>query len=279
MPEVFLGLGSNFDPQTHLPAALLELARRFGPLRVSSLYESAAVGSEGPPYHNLVVGFETSKPLAEVVALVADSESRCGRVRDGKPHAEIPIDIDLLAYGDAVIRSGRLSLPRRDILERAYVLEPLAEIAPDGRHPETGRRYADLWDAFDKAGLLQRRIGPWPLRHLEVPSDSLNFGNEAQSGPTPSVASRAPIKALNSLSDAHVAMIIPHRELSPEALKGVIEEFVTRESTDYGSEDISLAAKIAQVRRQLDAGAAFIVFDEEAGTCSILSREQAREAP
>lgn len=72
-------------------------------------------------------------------------------------------------------------------------------------------------------------------------------------------------------------MIIPHRELSPEALQGVIEEFVTREGTEYGERDVPLETKVAQIWRQLDLGTAVVVFSEQDGTCSILPKERVPE--
>ncbi len=64
-------------------------------------------------------------------------------------------------------------------------------------------------------------------------------------------------------------MIIPHRLLSPEALRGVIEAFVTREGTDYGAQEVSLATKVFQVQQQLDAGTAVLVYDEDTESCTI----------
>ena len=64
-------------------------------------------------------------------------------------------------------------------------------------------------------------------------------------------------------------MIIPQRMLSPEALRGVIEAFVTREGTDYGAQEVALATKVLQIRKQLDEGTAVIVYDEETGSCTI----------
>ncbi|MGE3541384.1 MAG: YheU family protein [Candidatus Tectimicrobiota bacterium] len=64
-------------------------------------------------------------------------------------------------------------------------------------------------------------------------------------------------------------MIIPHHLLSPEALTGVIEAFVTREGTDYGDQDIPLATKVRQVRQQLDEGTAVIVYDAETESCTL----------
>ena len=64
-------------------------------------------------------------------------------------------------------------------------------------------------------------------------------------------------------------MIIPHHMLSPETLHGVIEAFITREGTDYGEHDISLATKVLQVRKQLDEGTAVIVYDQESESCTL----------
>jgi uncharacterized protein YheU (UPF0270 family) len=69
-------------------------------------------------------------------------------------------------------------------------------------------------------------------------------------------------------------MIIPHHLLSPDALHGVIEAFVTREGTDYGAQDVPLATKIRQVRQQLDDGTAVIVYDEATASCTILPTHQ-----
>ena len=72
-------------------------------------------------------------------------------------------------------------------------------------------------------------------------------------------------------------MIIPHRMLSPEALQGLVEEFVTRDGTDYGEREASLETKVAQIWRQLDLGIAVIVFNEQDGTCSIVAKDQLAE--
>ncbi len=74
-------------------------------------------------------------------------------------------------------------------------------------------------------------------------------------------------------------MIIPHQQLSPEALLGLIEDFVTRDGTDYGEREVPLATKVAQVRRQLESGSAVIVFNEEDESCMILLKEQLPAVP
>ena len=73
--------------------------------------------------------------------------------------------------------------------------------------------------------------------------------------------------------------MIPHRMLSPEALRGVIEAFITREGTDYGLHEVPLATKVGQVRHQLDAGIAVIVYDEATASCTIRPTDQRSELP
>jgi uncharacterized protein len=74
-------------------------------------------------------------------------------------------------------------------------------------------------------------------------------------------------------------MIIPHHRLSPEALRGVIEAFVTREGTDYGVQDVPVATKVLQVRQQLDGGTAVLVYDEDTESCTIQSTPQRPDHP
>lgn len=74
-------------------------------------------------------------------------------------------------------------------------------------------------------------------------------------------------------------MIIPHRRLSPEALCGVIEAFISREGTDYGEHDVPLATKILQIRQQLDAGTAVMVYDQETESFTMQPRYQKGQRP
>ncbi|MDD2768699.1 MAG: 2-amino-4-hydroxy-6-hydroxymethyldihydropteridine diphosphokinase [Methylococcus sp.] len=163
MPEVFVSVGSNVDRERHIPSALEALRDRFGPLRISSVYETAAVGFEGDPFYNLVVGFETELPLGVVAAALTLIETDHGRTRDSRKFSARTLDLDLLLYGDAVISEGKLQLPRKELTEYAFMLEPLAEIAPDLKHPLSELRIQELWDRYEKQGLKQTRIAPpWP---------------------------------------------------------------------------------------------------------------------
>ncbi|MBS1213331.1 MAG: folK-2 [Proteobacteria bacterium] len=160
MPEVYLSIGSNVDRDYHIPICLKELEAHFGPLVVSNIYESEAVGFQGDPFYNLVVGFRSEMPVQKLAASLAEIETLHGRNRDSKKFAPRTLDIDLILYGDLVVQEGRLALPRPEITEYAFMLEPLAEIAPDVVHPVLKETYASLWTAYDKSRAQQARITP-----------------------------------------------------------------------------------------------------------------------
>jgi 2-amino-4-hydroxy-6-hydroxymethyldihydropteridine diphosphokinase len=105
-----------------------------------------------------VVRLSTDLPVQQVSEILTEIEEQHGRTRDCRKFSSRTLDLDLLLYSDLVLEEGKLKLPRDEITRYAFVLEPLAEIAPDARHPVSGERYADLWARFDKSGLNQRRI-------------------------------------------------------------------------------------------------------------------------
>lgn len=163
MSRVFVGIGSNIQPQAHVPLALELLERSFAALEISPIYSCPAVGFDGDDFVNLVVAFETDQDVIALQSELRDIEAACGRDRAEK-HASRTMDIDLLLFDDAVIEEPGLTLPRADILEYAFVLRPLAEIAPDACHPVSGICYAQLWDAFDARAqpLTRVELAPRP---------------------------------------------------------------------------------------------------------------------
>ncbi len=158
MPQVFVGIGSNVDREASVRAGVQALRAAFGELLLSSVYESEAVGFTGDAFYNLVAGFHSEAPIAEVVEILADIEQRCGRRRGSDKFAPRTLDLDLLLYGDAVVDEGRLQLPRDEITRYAFVLWPLAEIAPAMRHPQRKETFGELWTSFDKSGPALRPI-------------------------------------------------------------------------------------------------------------------------
>jgi len=151
MPRVWLSIGSNIDRARYIRAAIAALREQFGELVLSSVYETPAEGFDGDPFYNLVVGLDTELPPERLHAVLRGIEADNDRQRGGARFEARTLDIDLLTYGDLVGERGGKVLPRDEILKYAFVLGPLAEVAPDERHPELGRRYADLWSDFAPA--------------------------------------------------------------------------------------------------------------------------------
>ena len=149
--DVYIGAGSNVEPEHHLRLACQALRERFGPLRISSVYRNPPVGFEGEPFLNLVIGFHTSDSAAAIVEELERLHSSAGRMRSSNPFGPRSLDLDLLLYGEQIIDSPPIRVPRSDIEEYSFVLGPLAEIAPDLRHPIDGRTMAELWASFDQS--------------------------------------------------------------------------------------------------------------------------------
>ena len=145
----YVSIGSIVEPAKNVRLALDQLRRRFGPLVASGVYRNHAEGFSGEDFLNLVVGFATQEAPAAIVDELERLHVVAGRVRGPDRFAPRTLDLDLLLYGDAVI--PELQVPRRDITEYSFVLGPLAEIAPDLRHPVTGETMATLWARFDQA--------------------------------------------------------------------------------------------------------------------------------
>ncbi len=149
MATVYLGLGSNIEPEKNLGLAIRELRRRYGELAVSTVYRSAAVGFDGPDFLNLVVGLRSEDSPVAICEEIERLHNLAGRVRQHQKWASRPLDIDLLLYNDLVMDERPVRVPREDVLKYSFVLRPLAELAPDLVHPLTGRTIHAHWQEFD----------------------------------------------------------------------------------------------------------------------------------
>ncbi|MEI8209052.1 MAG: 2-amino-4-hydroxy-6-hydroxymethyldihydropteridine diphosphokinase [Methylococcales bacterium] len=156
----YISIGSNIDKDKHIPASLLALENQFGPLTCSSIYESDAVGFEGETFYNLIVEFNSTLEVKDVAKLLRQIELDNGRERNSQKFSSRTLDLDLILYDDLILNDGRLQIPRDEIERYAFVLEPLAEIAPDLKHPISQLSYGELWDRFDKQNLKQYRVTP-----------------------------------------------------------------------------------------------------------------------
>jgi len=145
--DVYIGAGSNIDPAAHLCQARDALAGHFGPLAVSPVYRTKAVGFDGDDFLNAVFAFSSCASPRNVVAVLDEIERLAGRRKPANSFTPRSLDLDLLLYGDLVCDEPGLKLPRDDITRYAFVLAPLADLAPDLVHPVTGARIRDLWAA------------------------------------------------------------------------------------------------------------------------------------
>ncbi|MCH8536754.1 MAG: 2-amino-4-hydroxy-6-hydroxymethyldihydropteridine diphosphokinase [Alkalimonas sp.] len=149
MAFILISIGSNIERDHHIQVAIKELRQAFGKLMISSVYESEAVGFDGDPFYNLVVGANTELSVAECVQLFKQIEDRHGRKRNVARFSGRTLDLDLLTY-DQLVCQQPVELPRDEITKNAFVLLPMAELVPEQLHPVTGLTYQQLWQQYDR---------------------------------------------------------------------------------------------------------------------------------
>lgn len=157
-PLVSLGLGSNLgDRDAYLRAALANLAPDYQIERVSSIYETAPQGAVNQPfYHNLACTGHTLLSPHELLHFLKALEQRLGRTPTYR-YGPREIDLDILLFGERIITTPDLTIPHPRMAERAFVLVPLAEIAPQARHPILQRTVGELAAEIPDQGV--RRLG------------------------------------------------------------------------------------------------------------------------
>ena len=148
MAQIYISLGSNVNKEHYIQQALLVLKSYFTPIEHSSVFESEAVGFAGNNFFNSVVGAQTDMPLLQLCQLLKNIERDNGRTLNDKKFSPRTLDLDLLFYDDIVCDSPA-QLPRDEITKNAFVLQPLAEIAPNFYHPVAKQTIAQLWDTYN----------------------------------------------------------------------------------------------------------------------------------
>ena len=152
MSRAYLSLGSNVDAVTHLRAAVRALRERFGEVVMSAVYRTRAVGFDGPDFHNAAAIIESDLDPHALNAWLHALEDAHGRDRSGPRYGDRTLDIDIVLFDGLTLEgAGNLRIPRPE-LKHAFVLRPLAEIAPDVVVPGTDRTLAQLWAAHPEHG-------------------------------------------------------------------------------------------------------------------------------
>jgi 2-amino-4-hydroxy-6-hydroxymethyldihydropteridine diphosphokinase len=143
MARAYLSLGSNIDPARHLCVAIDALRRRFGKVAVSPVYRSPAVGFDGADFLNAAAAIDTDLAPVALADWLRAQETLQGRHRGEARYADRPIDLDLLLYDDRI--SELPVLPRPELATEAFVLRPMADLAPALLHPLLGVDLLTLW--------------------------------------------------------------------------------------------------------------------------------------
>jgi len=147
-----LSLGSNQQPQRHLRAAIDALRARFPGATISPAYRFPAVGFDGPEFVNAAALIHTELDAHSLTAWLHALEARHGRERGGPRYGNRTLDVDIVLFDDKIINEpGGMQIPR-DELKHAFVLKPLAEIAPELVHPQLQRSIGELWMAHPQHG-------------------------------------------------------------------------------------------------------------------------------
>ncbi|WP_133407734.1 2-amino-4-hydroxy-6-hydroxymethyldihydropteridine diphosphokinase [Parashewanella tropica] len=157
MSQIYISVGSNIEPEKYFRLGLRALKHYFDDFSLSSVYLSEAVGFGGDDFLNMVIGAKTSMTVEEVVSILKQIEYDHGRANDAKKFSSRTLDLDLLLFDDLVCQMP-VRLPRSEITFNAFVLWPLAEIAPNLVHPELNKSYSNLWQAYDKSSQCLKPI-------------------------------------------------------------------------------------------------------------------------
>jgi 2-amino-4-hydroxy-6-hydroxymethyldihydropteridine diphosphokinase len=174
MANVYVAIGSNVDPERNVTKAITALERVFPDTRVSSWYRNRAVGFAGDDFLNCAAGFSTPLPVHAVVEELQAIEALCDRPRGAPRWAPRTMDLDILLYDNLVCAEPKLKLPRPDLLKRAFMLGPLAELAPEVVHPTEGLTIGELWQRFDRDAHPMERLpstNQYSVPHLQPESD------------------------------------------------------------------------------------------------------------
>jgi len=145
MAKAYLSLGSNLDPEDNLRSGIAALRERFGHVQLSPVYRARAVGFDGPDFLNAAAIIETDLDPQALNAWLHSLEDAHGRDRSGPRFSDRTLDIDIVLFDDRILEgAGNLRIPRPE-LKHAFVLKPLADIAPDTREPRSGKTLGELW--------------------------------------------------------------------------------------------------------------------------------------
>ena len=149
MQTIFVSIGSNIDAESNMLLVKEHLNLLFE-VTYSGIYQTPAEGFTGGDFLNSVCKFKSDKKPNEIRRTLKSIEEKMGRTISQKGMSNRVIDLDLILYGDMLINEDGLEIPSSDIENYKFVLEPLAEIAPDYIHPMLKKTYKELFQTSFK---------------------------------------------------------------------------------------------------------------------------------
>jgi dihydroneopterin aldolase/2-amino-4-hydroxy-6-hydroxymethyldihydropteridine diphosphokinase len=155
MPRVFVGVGSNIEPEQNVRRALRLLAGKVRIAAISTFYQTEAEGRPGQPaFYNGVVEMETDSPPAELRhSVLRQIECELGRTRTADKYAPRTIDLDILVYGELAVQTDDLVIPDPELPRRSFLAIPLFELAPDLILPGSGLALREIAASFADHGM------------------------------------------------------------------------------------------------------------------------------
>jgi 2-amino-4-hydroxy-6-hydroxymethyldihydropteridine diphosphokinase len=154
MTLVYVGVGSNIDRHKHVEAAICELKKLGDQLRLSTVYESPSQGFRSGAFFNLVIEMQTDLSLSAFTGMLKDIERNWGRQPDAQKYQDRTLDLDIILFGD-VVSAEAPQLPRQDIYQYPFVIQPLFELCPALLLPGDGRSVRQIWLEADNLEVLK----------------------------------------------------------------------------------------------------------------------------
>ena len=158
MANAYLSIGSNVEAEKYISAGVHSLKEIFGTIHCSTVYLCPAEGFDGDDFLNMAAIIETDILPEQLKDKLHAIEHTHGRTRGSQRFTDRTLDIDLVMYDDLIMDKPGLQLPRDELEKYAFVLAPLAEIAPLYKHPVSGLTLQQLWESFDKSSVTLEAI-------------------------------------------------------------------------------------------------------------------------
>jgi len=151
---VYVGIGSNIHPEQNIAMGLNLISRTEKIIMVSNFYRTKPIGNlDAPDFINGVVAIKSGCSPLELKENLRKIESSRGRIRTNDPYAPRTLDLDILLYGNCVIREKNIVIPDPDIRSRNFIAIPLFELNPSAVLPDTGEPISNIVNKFDKSGM------------------------------------------------------------------------------------------------------------------------------